>query len=68
MAKRQMDFTLTIGSEWVEGEMLPVGGEMCTRTIEFETDGTKPFDDARNALESEMGNESYHIWYWTMRD
>ncbi len=65
---REITFTLSIGSYWPEKRypnqiIFPIGGEMVTKNIEFETDNRAPFKDACDALAREMDKE-YHIWYW----
>ena len=74
--KRKITFLLTVGSHWEHPNRIPEhmwevefpqGGDPSYKTIEFETDGIKPFDDATKALEKHMkaeGTNAYHIWYW----
>ena len=69
MNKRIISFSLTVGSYWPEKSypseiIFPRGGESLFKTIEFETDGEHPYDDACDALKKKMGGASYHIWYW----
>ena len=68
--ERKIRFDLTIGSYWPEKRtnpvelVFPTGGERQLKDVVFETDNVTPLDDAIDALEKEIGDQSYHIWYW----
>jgi len=66
--KREITFQITVGSKWVEDSKTPVGGTVEFKKIEFETDNEKPFDDAMDELRKQMGNEIFHVWYWSWHD
>ena len=71
--KRKISFEVTVGSVLPERECpvehmrdvrLPVGGDLQSVELEFETDGANPMKDAEDALRDKMNGQSYHIWYW----
>ena len=73
MEKRRITFDLTIGSYWEDPDHVPdsisdvkfpQGGEWESVTVDFETDGIAPFDDAVVALRKHLGRDDFHIWYW----
>lgn len=64
---RKIRFDITVGSKWVIGEKLPVGGDNRQVDLEFEQRTEDPMSEAESELSSAM-SEEYHVWYWTWLD